>query len=45
MSCFVRFVFSSLTPQLISKPTPPGLTTPLISENAATPQILNPYPK
>ena len=32
------------TPQLMSYPTPPGLTTPSFSSVAATPPTGNPYP-
>jgi len=37
-----RDVLRSLTPQEMSKPTPPGETTPVLSSNAATPPIGNP---
>src|SRR5215211_2406657 len=37
-------VLISLTPQLISYPTPPGLTTPSCRSVAATPPTGNPYP-
>ena len=40
-----RGVVRSLTPQLISKPTPPGEMTPSSRENAATPPMGNPYPQ
>ena len=45
MSACLRLVFINLTPQLMSKPTPPGETIPFFSLNAATPPIGNPYPK
>ena len=43
---FKRFALNNRTPQLISKPTPPGETTASGSSqsNAATPPIVNPYP-
>ena len=37
MSACLRLVFINLTPQLMSKPTPPGETIPFFSLNAATP--------
>ncbi len=42
-----RFVRMSLTPQLMSKPTPPGDTTAsgLPTSNAATFPIAKPYPE
>ncbi len=45
MSASVRGVVISLTPQLMSKPTPPGDMTPSVMSNAATPPIGNPYPQ
>ena len=41
----VREVRSSRTPQLMSKPTPPGETTPSSTVVAATPPTGNPYPQ
>ncbi len=38
----VRLVRTSLTPQLISKPTPPGDTTPSLTRVAATPPMGKP---
>ena len=45
--CLTRFVRMSLTPQLMSKPTPPGDTTAsgLPISNAATFPIAKPYPE
>ena len=37
-----RVASSDLTPQFMSKPTPPGEMTPSSRENAATPPIRNP---
>ena len=45
MSSMVRLDLMSLTPQLMSNPTPPGDTIPFLMLNAATPPIGNPYPK
>ena len=39
-----RSVLSSLTPQLMSYPTPPGLIMPSSASMAATPPTGNPYP-
>ena len=41
----VKLDLISLTPQLMSNPTPPGDTIPFLILNAATPPIGNPYPK
>ena len=43
-SSFPRFDASTLTPQFISKPIPPGVIMPVSESKAATPPIENPYP-
>ena len=40
-----RFVATKRTPQLISKPIPPGEITPSSASTAATPPIGKPYPQ
>ena len=45
MSLFVKLVLINLTPQEISKPTPPGEITPVSISIAATPPIGKPYPQ
>ena len=46
-SASVKFVLTNRTPQLISKPTPPGETTAFgsFTSNAATFPMANPYPE
>ena len=40
-----RSVITSRTPQLMSKPTPPGEMTPFSASIAATPPMGKPYPQ